>query len=75
MSTSPERGATEVDRAAPIEPSSHLDIKSTRDACGGCMVLSADGRTLWTASLLHGHAPLGNGELQSVSYLDLLERM
>lgn len=57
-------------------PLSQLDIKSTRDACGGCMVLSADGRTtLWAASLLHGHATLANGELQSVSYSDLLKRM
>ena len=40
------------------------------------MVLSADGRTtLWAASLLHGHAALANGELQFVSYLDLLKRM
>jgi hypothetical protein len=60
-----------------IKPSSsHLDIKSTRDACGGSMVLSADGRTtLWAASLLHGHAALANCELQSVIYLDLLKRM
>jgi hypothetical protein len=38
------------------------------------MVLSADGRaTLRTASLLHGHAALTNGELRSVSYLYLLK--
>lgn len=40
------------------------------------MVLSSDGRTtLWAASLLHGHAALANGELESVSHLELLKRM
>jgi hypothetical protein len=40
------------------------------------MMLPANGRTtLWAASLLHGHAALTNGELQSVSDLDLLKRM
>jgi hypothetical protein len=40
------------------------------------MVLPTNGRTtLWAASLLHGHAALTNGELRSISDLDLLKRM